>query len=164
MLGKFCVRINNLTNHKYKIDPKGPLRGKSQTKIKYQMTKQAENKYDLEDRNFQFAKDIRDLIQSIYKSTANVEYCKQLARASASVGANYIEANEALSKKDFLMRIKISRKEIRESKFFLGLLDINEQECDRKRNKLINEAEELRRIFSAILNNARDSNTKRFDG
>lgn len=122
-----------------------------------------ENKYDLEERTFKFAKDVRDLIKEVKKTTSNIEDCKQLARASASVGANYIEANEALSKKDFQMRIKISRKESRESRFFLRLLDIDHQKIDQLRNILADEAEELRRIFSSILNNSKESKTTRFD-
>jgi four helix bundle protein len=66
--------------------------------------------YDLEDRTFIFAKDVRALTKQIPKTVANVEDTKQVVRASGSVGANYIEANESLSKKDFLMRIKICRK------------------------------------------------------
>lgn len=122
-----------------------------------------ENKYDLEERTLKFAKDVRDLIKQIKKTISNIEDCKQLARASASVGANYIEANEALSKKDFQMRLKISRKESRESRFFLRLLDVDDQKVDQLRNVLANEAEELRRIFSSILNNSKESKTTRFD-
>ena len=71
--------------------------------------------YDLEDRSFTFAKDVRTLVKRIPKTVANIQDAKQLVRASGSVGANYIEANESLSKKDFLMRIKICRKEAKES-------------------------------------------------
>lgn len=122
-----------------------------------------EKKYDLEERTWKFAKDVRDLIKQARKTISNIEDCKQLARATASIGANYIEANEALSKKDFRMRIKISRKESRESRFFLRLLDIDDLKIDRFRQSLSNEAEELRLIFSSILNNSKDSATTRFD-
>jgi len=67
--------------------------------------------YDLEDRTLAFAPDVRAFVRELQRTTANIEDGKQLVRASGSVGANYIEANEALSKKDFLMRIKICRKE-----------------------------------------------------
>ncbi len=79
-------------------------------------------KYDLEERTFIFAKDVRNFIKTLPKSTANFEDGKQLIKASGSVGANYREANEALSKKDFIMRIKISRKEAKESKYWLRLI------------------------------------------
>lgn len=107
-------------------------------------------KYDLEERTFQFANNCREMIKTLKFSTANIEDGKQLIRSSGSVGANYIEANEKLGDKDFVFRLKISRKEAKESRFWLRLLqngnpDINEIE------KLINESEELRKIISAII-------------
>ena len=66
--------------------------------------------YDLEERTFQFAKNIRIWIKSLPKTIANIKDSKQLIRASGSVGANYIEANESLSKKDFVFRIKFANK------------------------------------------------------
>ena len=73
--------------------------------------------YDLEDRTFTFAKNVRTFVKKLRKTIANVEDSKQLIKSSGSVGANYIEANEALSKKDFVMRIKICRKEAKESRY-----------------------------------------------
>jgi four helix bundle protein len=67
--------------------------------------------YDLEERTFQFAKNVRIWVKSLQKTISNIEDVKQLVRASGSVGANYIEANESISKKDFVFRIKICRKE-----------------------------------------------------
>jgi hypothetical protein len=67
--------------------------------------------YDLEERTYQFAKAVRIFVKTLPKTIANIEDGKQVIKASGSVGANYIEANEALSKKDFKMRIKICRKE-----------------------------------------------------
>ena len=82
----------------------------------------------------------------------NVEDGRQVVRSSGSVGANYIEANEALSKKDFIMRIKICRKEAKESAYWLKLIDAHSDEAlESKRNKLIKEASELTNIFGAIL-------------
>ena len=69
--------------------------------------------YDLEERTFLFAKNIRLFIKQLPKSLLNIEDIKQVLKSSGSIGANYIEANEALSKKDFVMRIKISRKHAR---------------------------------------------------
>jgi len=75
------------------------------------MTKYRNSKpYDLEDRTLSFAKNSRVLVKKLRKTTANIEDGKQLIRSSGSVGANYIEANESLSKKDFVMRIKICLK------------------------------------------------------
>jgi four helix bundle protein len=109
-------------------------------------------KYDLEERTFQFADRVRHFVKRLPRTICNIEDVKQVARASASVGANYIEANEAISKKDFLHRVKICRKESKESRFYLRLLDIGKNtntECDR--NDLIREATELMKIFGAII-------------
>ncbi len=76
-------------------------------------------KYDLEDRTFNFAKSVRALVKKLTKTIGNIEDGKQVIRSSGSVGANYIEANESLSKKDFVMRIKICRKEAKESRYWL---------------------------------------------
>ena len=84
------------------------------------------------------------------KNTVNFKYIDQLISASSSVGANYIEANESLSKKDFVHRIKICRKEAKESEYWLELLKLEEQELGRIGN-LINESIKLRKIFGAIL-------------
>ena len=76
-----------------------------------QMTEvQSSKQYDLEERTLQFAQRAREFVKKLQKTTSNIEDGKQLIRASGSVGANYIEANEALSKKDFTMRIKICRR------------------------------------------------------
>ena len=78
---------------------------------KIQNTKQ----YDLEERTLKFAKEVIAFVRSISRTITNMELIKQLVRSSTSVGANYIEANESLSKKDFVLRIKICRKESKES-------------------------------------------------
>ena len=81
------------------------------------MTKKQNSKlYDLEDRTFAFARNVRAFVKELPKTMANIEDGKQVIKSSGSVGANYIEANESLSKKDFIMRIKISRKEVKESR------------------------------------------------
>lgn len=109
-------------------------------------------KYDLQERTLQYAKDIRSFVQKLPKTISNFDDVKQLIRSSGSVGANYIEANEALSKKDFLMRMKISRKEAKESFYWLQLL---EQEQDEKlkneHERLLQETKELEYIFAAII-------------
>ncbi len=82
---------------------------------------------------------------------ANIEILKQIIRSSGSVGANYIEANEALSKKDFAMRVKICRKEAKESRYWLRLIEVRTEDAERKRQSLINEATELMKIFGSIV-------------
>jgi len=114
--------------------------------------KQQTKQYDLEDRTFDFAKNIRAFSKELQKTLANIEDIKQVVRASGSVGANYIEANESLSKKDFLMRIKICRKEAKESGYWLRLLDTGENSTvEKHRGDLVREATELTSIFGAIL-------------
>lgn len=108
--------------------------------------------FDLEERTFDFAKNVRVFTKKLPRTIENREDIKQLVRASGSQGANYIEANEALSKKDFLMRIKISRKEAKESTYFLKLVDYeNDQNLKEERNSLIKESIELTKIFGAIV-------------
>jgi len=104
--------------------------------------------YGLEERTLKFAKEVFQFVKGLPRSIANAEIAKQLIRSSASVGANYIEANESLSKKDFLMRIKISRKEAKESIYWLKLIETKDQE--KSRESLIGEATELMRIFGSI--------------
>ena len=117
------------------------------------MTKNRNSKqYDLEDRTFEFAKRARAFVKRLPKTIANIEDGKQLVKASGSVGANYIEANEALSKKDFRMRIKICRKEAKESRYWLRLVDTNDdQALEKERHSLIKESTELMKIFGSIL-------------
>jgi four helix bundle protein len=107
--------------------------------------------YDLEARTFTFAKDVRTFVKELIDTIANIEDKKQLIRASGSVGANYIEANESLSKKDFAMRIKICRKESKESRYWLQLLDVHNLKHEQHRGELAQEATELMNIFGAIL-------------
>ncbi len=117
------------------------------------MTQNSKNKtYDLEERTFQFAKEVRLFIKTLEKTTENIEDIKQVVRSSGSVGANYIEANESLSKKDFIFRMKISRKESKESIYWLKLLnETNELQNKKVIEKLIQEATELKKILSAII-------------
>ncbi len=117
------------------------------------MTKiQNSKQYDLENRTFQFAKDVALFVKQLPRNISNVEYSKQIVDASGSVGANYIEANEALSKKDFVMRIKICRKEAKESAYWLKLIvETNDEKYKQEGSNLASEAVELKKIFSSIL-------------
>ena len=117
------------------------------------MTKIKNSKqYDLEDRTFEFVRRVRAFVKRLPKTITNFEDIKQLVKASGSVGANYIEANEALSKKDFRMRIKICRKESKERRYWLRLVDTKDvTELEEERAYLINESTELMNIFGSIL-------------
>lgn len=106
--------------------------------------------YDLEDRCLDFAKRVNFYVNKLPRTITNIENGKQLARAAGSVGANYIEANEAMSKKDFKMRVKISKKETKESRFWLMLAEPL-KENQKEKQDLIQESTELMKIFGSIL-------------
>jgi four helix bundle protein len=102
-------------------------------------------------RTFAFAQRVRRFVNRLPRTLANLEDSKQLVRASGSVASNYLEAQEGLSRKDFFYRIKVCRKESRESALWLGLIETgNEDGVDAERDWLRSEAEELKRIFSSI--------------
>lgn len=110
------------------------------------------NKYrELEERTFLFSKKCRDFVKKLPKTIAHIEYGKQLIRSSGSQAANYIEANEALSKKDFVHRVKICRKETKESALWLRLCEPADTAQIKIQEELLQESEELRKIFSAII-------------
>ncbi len=110
--------------------------------------------YDLEERTFLFAKRVNKYVNKLPKTISNIENSKQLVKSSGSVGANYIEANESLSKKDFKMRIKISKKEDKESRYWLRLTEPLKEEIEEK-GKVIRESTELMKIFGSILEKAK---------
>ena len=107
--------------------------------------------YDLEERTLRFAKEVIAFVNSAPKTMANMKIMEQIIRSSGSVGANYIEANEALSKKDFTMRVKICRKEAKESRYWLRLIEVRGEDAEKRRQSLINEATELMKIFGSIV-------------
>ncbi|PIQ70468.1 four helix bundle protein [Candidatus Shapirobacteria bacterium CG11_big_fil_rev_8_21_14_0_20_40_12] len=112
---------------------------------------QKPKQYDLEERTLRFFKNIIGLCKKLPRDTVNIELIKQLIRATGSVGANYREANESISKKDLNFRIRISRKEAKKSHYWLqALLEANlvlKTETD----PLVKESLELARIFSSIM-------------
>jgi len=109
--------------------------------------------YDLEERTFQFAKAVRKFVKQLPHTVSNVEDVKQVIRSSGSVGANYIESQESLSKKDFRLRVRIARKEAKETRYWLRLLNTGDDTLlNRERDRLIQESTELLKILSAIIN------------
>jgi len=107
---------------------------------------------DLEDRTFEFAQSVRAFVKELPRTISNSEVVRQLVRASGSVAANWIEADEALSKKDFLMRAKICRKEAKESRLFLRLVETGLTKSSiATRDGLVAEARELTLIFASII-------------
>ena len=118
----------------------------------YQMSEEGNSKrFDLEERTLQFARRTRAFVKTLAKTIGNVEDARQVIRSSGSVGANYIEANEALSKKDFLLHIKICRKEAKESRYWLRLIEACDASTASERESLVQEAQELMNIFGSIV-------------
>jgi four helix bundle protein len=117
------------------------------------MTKNQNSKrYDLEERTFQFSKSVALYVKELPKSISNLEYSRPVVDSSGSGGANYIEGNEALSKKNFAMTMKICRKEAKESAYWLKLIiETNGENYNQDGRRLLDEAIELKKIFSSIL-------------
>ncbi len=107
--------------------------------------------YDLEQRTEEFAKSVITACKKLPKGTINNELVSQEVRSAGSVGANYIEANEGLSKKDFANRIKICRKEAKECRYWLKLIASTNPDFETELNVLMQESTELMNIFGAIL-------------
>src|SRR6476620_5403638 len=103
--------------------------------------------YDLEERTFRFAVAVRALSRSLPIDIANREDLRQIVRSSGSVGANYIEANDGISRSDFAYRIKVSKKEAKESIYWLRLLAESNPSSRLAILELTREAEELMKIF-----------------
>ena len=112
-----------------------------------------EMKYDLEERTFTFTKNVIEYVRNLPKGVVYSEIGRQLVRSAGSVGANYIEANESLSKKDFIMRVKISKKEAKESLYWLNLSTPNKTyECEK--SELLCECGQLVKIWATIIRNS----------
>lgn len=119
--------------------------------------------YDMEERTYLFAKSIRGFVKKLERNIWNIEDSKQVIKSSGSVAANYIEANEKLGDKDFLMKIRISKKECKESILWLRLLDTDSPKLttlEKERIELITEATELKNILGAIYKNSLNKDTK----
>ena len=86
--------------------------------------------YNLEDRTLQFSKDIIALCKELFRNGINLPLISQIVRSATSVGANYREANDGLGKKDFVLRLRIARKEAKESSYWLELLAESNPQID----------------------------------
>ena len=117
---------------------------------KIEESKENQKEYDLENRTLKFTRNMIKFTKNIPQNLINNEILKQVVRSSGSIGANYIEANESLSKKDFLMRIKVCRKEAKETAYWLKVLEINNQNLKEECDNLYDEATQLKKIFSSI--------------
>ncbi|HVZ12594.1 MAG TPA: four helix bundle protein [Patescibacteria group bacterium] len=109
-------------------------------------------KYDLEDRTLEFSKKTIKVLSSLPKNTVNFKLIDQLVRSATSIGANYREANETETKKDFFFRIRICRKESKETVYWFDLLIDANLDFRRELEPLMQEASEFVKIFAAIAN------------
>lgn len=107
--------------------------------------------YGLEGRTERFAKNVRNFVKTLPITLSHREDVKQLVRASGSVAANYVESVEALSVKDRLLRLRISRKEAKESRLWLRLLSTEESPLNDTRERLADEATQLMNILGSIV-------------
>jgi four helix bundle protein len=111
----------------------------------------AEQPKDLVDRTVRFAAALRKFVNRLPKMLSNYEDARQVVRSSGSVAANYLESQEGVSRKDFFFRIKVCRKEARESGLWLQLIEVGDDDAlASERDRLVAEADELKRIFSSI--------------
>lgn len=109
--------------------------------------------HPLEQRCFDFALDVRLFCRKVSQDIINLQDIRQLVKSSGSICANYIEANEKLGEGDLKYRIKIARKEAKETILWLGLIHIPENNVlKEERDRLIKEVIELKAILSSILN------------
>jgi four helix bundle protein len=114
------------------------------------------NKYDIQDRALEFASKAALFINMLPKNQANIEYGKQLIRSSASIGANIEEADGTLTRKDFVNKMAIGRREAREARYWLNLIKktmlIDDPNLNKENDFLINESKEIMLILSSIIN------------
>lgn len=111
-------------------------------------------KYDLRERLFAFAKRIVDIVKLLPRTPECDVIRKQLMAAGTSIGANYEEADGAVSKKDFVNKMAISRKEANETKYWLSIVSGSFLKPEVVKAD-IQEAGEIVRILSSIINKAR---------
>lgn len=114
--------------------------------------------FDLEERTGKFGEEIIKFAKKIPKNPVTLSLISQLVRAGTSVGANYLEADDAESAKDFVHKISICRKEARETKHWLRMMPVAVPETIEEAKILCREAQELNLIFSAIVRNKKGKN------
>ena len=116
-------------------------------------------KYDLEERTAKFAETVIDLVKKLQISSINKRPIEQIVGSSGSMAANYCEANEAESKRDFIHKVGICKKETKETRLWLRLLARTNPEFKEEFRTLWKEAQELLLIFSSIIKSSRLSIT-----
>ncbi len=112
---------------------------------------QNKKKYDLKERTSEFGKEVILFVKELSFNPINTPIISQLVRSATSIGANYMEADAAESKKDFQHKIGISKKEAKETLHWLQMITIANPSTKQKVKSLYQESHELVLIFSAIL-------------
>ena len=112
-------------------------------------------KFDLEERTGKFGEEIIRFARKIPQDPITRPLISQLIRAATSIGANYCEADDAHSKKDFLHKISLCRKESRETKHWLKMIVVATPAFKAECQAYLQEVHELNLIFSAIVNKSR---------
>lgn len=135
---------------------------KCQITNEFQMTN--DRKFDIYERALEFATKVAKFIEKLPKSIAAIEYSRQLIRASGSIGSNMEEADGALTRKDFINKMGISRRESRESRHWLRLIKqvqlVRGQEDEKELDRLINESKEILLIVSSIIRKTQENTLK----
>ena len=108
-------------------------------------------KYDLEERTTKFSKNVIDFLRKISENPLTKPLVGQLVRSATSIGANYCEADEASSKKDFINKLCISKKETKETKYWLELIVHTVPHFKEEARILWKEAQELNLILATII-------------
>ena len=120
-----------------------------------QITKQNNSRFDLEDRTLEFSKRIVRLCKELPRNTINHCLVEQIIRSAGSMGANYREANDALGRKDFTLRVRIARKETKETLYWLELIIEANPEFKTRMENLVKECIELKKILSVIVDKSK---------
>jgi four helix bundle protein len=121
--------------------------------------KNPKQKYDLEERTAKFAENIIDFSKKLPQDQITKPLINQIVRSGTSIGANYSEADEASSKKDFINKISIAKKETKETKYWLRLIAYTLPQFKEQARKLWQEAQELNLILAAIIRNSQKAKT-----
>lgn len=122
-----------------------------------QIKEGSKSRYDLEERTAKFGENIIDFLKKFPQNTITKPLINQLVRSGTSIGANYAEADEASSKKDFINKVCIAKKEAKETKYWLRLVAHTVPDFEQEIKKLWKEAQELNLILAAIIRNTKNN-------
>ena len=125
------------------------------TKVQQNPNSPNTQKYDLVERTTKFSKEVLDFVKKIPENTITKPLINQLVRSATSIGANYCEADEASSKKDFINKACIAKKETKETKYWIQLIAHTVPNLKDEARKLWREAQELNLILATIINRCR---------